>query len=159
MKHQPAARYLVCAAGPARPPAKCPQRQGNGQLKDPPMGHGRAQEWESGLEAAAPARVTSGRPRSLRAMGGISSDENANRGRQHAAAFARFRRYLFEDSSSHNGHPVWTETHKELAEVAPRTTRCARHPRRKAGQTTGRPLDVSAAKDTRWAVSCRRYTI
>jgi hypothetical protein len=50
------------------------------------------------------------------------------------------RRYLFEDSSSHNGHPVWTETHKELAGAAPRTARCARHPRRKAGQTTGRPL-------------------
>ena len=60
MKHQPEARYRVGTAGPARPPAKCPQRQGNGQLKDPPTGHGRAQEWESGLEAAAPGRVTSG---------------------------------------------------------------------------------------------------
>ena len=54
------------------------------------MGHDRAQEWESGLEAAAPARVISGRQRSLRAIGGTSSDENANRGRQHTAAFAHF---------------------------------------------------------------------
>ena len=54
------------------------------------MGHGLAQEWESGLEAAAPARVTSREITVAEGDGGTSSDENANRGRQHAAAFARF---------------------------------------------------------------------
>ena len=63
MKHQPEARYLVGKARCWPAPGETAAAPGR---NDPPMGHGRAQEGESGLEVAGRAGATSGRPQSLR---------------------------------------------------------------------------------------------